>query len=157
MSSQLIRNIVIKANNPHDCWKTPNSGSCQKCERNVDNHEGDGLGFNPKDLELLCDMLDGYKYTLVTHPKKITKLYNGSFTIPTGVVIDDITRQPRIVFVMESTVGNGVIAGKVIQAANTLGWSSTCEIRDQILIGVGFADRGGKESYEEAFAKQMYV
>lgn len=158
MASPLLRAIVKKSNDPHSCWKTPNSGQCQKCERNQDNSEGYMFeDFDQDDLKLLEEMIKDYEYRQISHPKKITAAYNGKFIIPTGGTSTDTTRQPRIVWVMERTIGNAIISGKVIQAANTLGWSSTCESKDnQLLIGLGFRDRGGSEAWEETFNKQIY-
>ncbi len=89
--------------------------------------------------------------------KKLTAIYNGEFTLPVGAKSSDTTRQPRIVWVLDRTIGNAIISGKVVQAANILGWASTCESKDdKILIGLGFRDRGGSEAYDEAFVKQIY-
>ena len=158
MASPLLRAIVKKSNDPHSCWKTPNSGQCQKCERNQDNSEGYVFeDFDQDDLKLLEHMITDYEYTQISHPKKITAIYDGEFTLPVGMKSTDTTRQPRIVWVLDRNIGNAIISGKVIQAANTLGWASTCESKDnRILIGLGFRDRGGSESWDEAFVKQIY-
>ena len=158
MSSPLLRALVKKSNDLHSCWKTGNSGQCQKCERNQDNSEGYMFeDFDQEDLKLLEEMIVDYEYNQISHPKKVTAIYNGEFTLPVGAKSSDTTRQPRIVWVLDRTIGNAIISGKVVQAANILGWASTCESKDdKILIGLGFRDRGGSEAYDEAFVKQIY-
>lgn len=158
MSSPLLRALVRKSNDLHSCWKTGNSGQCQKCERNQDNSDGYELkDFDHEDLKLLEEMIVDYEYNQISHPKKVTAIYKGEFTLPVGAKSSDTTRQPRIVWVLDRNIGNAIISGKVVQAANTLGWASTCESKDdKILIGLGFRDRGGSEAYDEAFTKQIY-
>ena len=158
MATELVRNIVRKANTPQMCWRTPDSGQCVKCERNWASDEEDGVFYiDEKDLTILLDMLKGYEYETITDKKEIRKIYNGSWTLPVGRVTSDTSRLPRIVLLLKSTLGNAVISGKVIQAANTLSWSSTCEIRDKIILGLGFKDRGGKELFADEKLRQIYV
>ena len=122
MASPLLRAIVKKSNDLHSCWKTPNSGQCQKCERNQDNSEGYVFeDFDQDDLKLLEEMIADYKYNQISHSKKITAVYNGEFILPVGMKSSDTTRQPRIVWVQDRTIGNAIISGNVVQAANTLG------------------------------------
>ena len=156
MATELVRNIVRKANTPRMCWRTPDSGHCTKCERNYESDYKVIDHINQKDLKILLDMLTGYEYETITDKKHIENIYNGSWTLPVGVITSDISRLPRMILLLQPTLGNAVITGKVIQTANMLSWSSTCEIRDKIIVGLGFRDRGGKESYDEAFAKQIY-
>jgi hypothetical protein len=158
MATELVRNIVKKANTPQMCWRTPNSGQCGKCERNWASDEEDGVfHIDEKDLNILLDMLKGYEYETITRKKEIKNIYKESWTLPVGRVTSDTSRLPRIVLLLESTLGNAVITGKVIQAANTLSWSSTCEIRDKIILGLGFKDRGGKEVFADEKLKQIYA
>ena len=52
---------------------------------------------------------------------------------------------PRTIVIIENNVPNAVIAGRVIFAGNVLGHSSGVLLRDKIIVGLSYKDRGGKE------------
>ena len=79
MSSPLLRAIVKKSNDLHSCWKTPNSGQCQQCERNQDNSDDYAFeDFDQNDLKLLEEMIVDYDYNQYLTQKRLLLSITGN-------------------------------------------------------------------------------
>lgn len=146
---KLQQRIVKKANDLINCWRTESSGQCSTCYRNW-HDEGKFSDETYKnipedDLNLLLAMFTDIEHEVYSDPNKIQEVYGDSWDLPSGVKTSDKTRQPRTIVIIENNVPNAVIAGRVIFAGNVLGHSSGVLLRDKIIVGLSYKDRGGKE------------
>ena len=146
---KLQHRIVKKANDLVDCWRTENSGQCSTCYRNwhdegkfSDKHY---KSIPEEDLNVLLEMFADIEHKVYSDPNKIKEIYGETWNLPSGEKTSDITRLPRTVVIIENNIPNAVIAGRVIFAGNVLGHSSGVLLRDKIIVGLSYKDRGGKE------------
>jgi len=146
---KLQQRIVIKANDMVDCWRTENSGQCSTCYRNW-HDKGKSFEESLKtipedDLSILLEMFTDIEHEVYSDPNKIQEVYGDSWNLPSGEKTSDKSRMPRTIVIIENNVPNAVIAGRVIFAGNVLGHSSGVLLRDKIIVGLSYKDRGGKE------------